>query len=335
MKVAVFSTKSYDQRSLEAANQPHGHELHFFEGRLKPATAPLAAGFTGVSVFVNDEVSRKTIEQLAASGTRIVATRSAGFNHIDLAAAAAYGITVARVPAYSPNAISEFTVGLILTLGRQIHRAYNRVRELNFSLEGLEGFEVRDKTIGVFGTGKIGAAVIKNLSGFGPRLLAFDKYRNPEVEGLCEYLDLGREIARQADIITFHIPLTPEIHHLINAETIPYLKDGVFLINTSRGALLDTAAVIEGLKSGKIGYLAIDVYEEEGDLFYEDLSNRIVTDDVFSRLLTFPNVLVTGHQAYLTNHALGNIADTTLQNLTQFESTGACDNEVTLEKVKG
>ena len=271
-----------------------GHELHFFDSRLSPATAPLAAGFAGVSVFVNDNVSRETVEQLAASGTRVIATRSAGFNHIDLEAAAEHGITVVRVPAYSPNAISEFTVGLILTLGRQIHRAYNRVRELNFSLEGLEGFEIRDKTIGVFGTGKIGAAVIKNLSGFGPRILAFDKYRNPEVEGLCEYLDLGKAIARQADIITFHIPLTPEVHHLINAETIPYLKDGVFLVNTSRGALLDTVAVIEGLKSGKIGYLAIDVYEEEGDLFYEDLSNRIVTDDVFARLLTFPNVLVTG-----------------------------------------
>ncbi len=335
MKVAVFSTKSYDKRSLEVANQRYGHELHFFDGRLTPDTAPLAAGFAGVSVFVNDDLSRRTVEQLAASGAQVIATRSAGFNHIDLAAAAEQGITVARVPAYSPNAVSEFTVGLILTLGRQIHRAYNRVRELNFSLEGLEGFEIRDKTIGVFGTGKIGAAVIKNLSGFGPRILAFDKYRNPEVEGLCEYLDVGEEIARQADIITLHLPLTPEVHHLINAETIPYLKDGVFLVNTSRGALLDTAAVIAGLKSGKIGYLAIDVYEEEGDLFYEDLSGQIITDDVFARLLTFPNVLVTGHQAYLTNRALGNIADTTLQNLTQFEATGACDNEVTLEKVKG
>jgi D-lactate dehydrogenase len=333
MKVAVFSTKGYDRRSLEEVNQRCGHELHFFDMRLTPAIAPIAAGFAGVSVFVNDDVSRKTVAQLAAGGTRMIATRSGGFNHIDLEAAAEHGIKVARVPAYSPNSVSEFTVGLILTLGRQIHRAYNRVREHNFSLEGLEGFEIRDKTIGVFGTGKIGAAVIKNLSGFGPRILAFDKYRNPEVEGLCEYIDVGKEIARQADIITLHVPLTPEAHHLINAETIPYLKDGVFLINTSRGALLDTPAVIQGLKSGKIGYLAIDVYEEEGDLFYEDLSGRIVTDDVFARLLTFPNVLVTGHQAYLTNRALGNIAETTLQNLTQFESTGACDNEITLEKV--
>jgi D-lactate dehydrogenase len=335
MKVAVFSTKSYDRRSLETANQQHGHELHFFEGRLIPATAPLAAGFTGVSVFVNDDVSRTTMEQLAASGTRIVATRSAGYNHIHLAAAAEHGITVARVPAYSPNAVSEFTVGLILTLGRQIHRAYNRVRELNFSLEGLEGFEIRDKTIGVFGTGKIGAAVVKNLSGFGPRILAYDRHHNPVLEGLCQYVDNGREIAQQADIITLHLPLTPESHHIVNDQTIPFLKEGVSIVNTSRGALIDTRAVIEGLKSGKIGYLAIDVYEEEGDLFYKDLSNRIVADDVFARLLTFPNVLVTGHQAYLTNRALRNIAETTLQNLTQFESTGACENEVTLERVKG
>jgi D-lactate dehydrogenase len=335
VKVAVFSTKSYDRRSLEVANQQHGHELHFLEGRLVPATAPLAAGLVGVSVFVNDDVSRATLEQLAARGTRILATRSAGYNHIDLAAAAQHGITVARVPAYSPNAVSEFTVGLILTLGRQIHRAYNRVRELNFSLEGLEGFEIRDKTIGVFGTGKIGAAVVKNLSGFGPRILAYDRYHNSGLEGLCQYVDNGREIAQQADIITLHLPLTPESHHIVNDQTIPFLKEGVFIVNTSRGALIDTRAVIEGLKSGKIGYLAIDVYEEEGDLFHKDLSNRIVTDDVFARLLTFPNVLVTGHQAYLTNRALRNIAETTLQNLTQFESTGACDNAVTVDKVKG
>ena len=205
----------------------------------------------------------------------------------------------------------------------------------NFSLEGLEGFEIRDKTIGVFGTGKIGAAVVKNLSGFGPRILAYDQNRNPDVEGLCEYIDNGREIAQQADIITLHLPLTPESHHIVNEQTIPFLKEGVFIVNTSRGALIDTRAVIEGLKSGKIGYLAIDVYEEESDLFYKDLSNRIVTDDVFARLLTFPNVLVTGHQAYLTDRALRNIAETTLQNLTQFEATGACDSEVTLEKVKG
>ena len=335
MKIAAFSIKSYDKHSLARANQQHGHELTFFETRLTPKTAALAAGFEGVCVFVNDEVNRDTIEQLAAQGTRVVATRSAGFNHIDLQAAAAHGIVVARVPAYSPNAVSEFTVGLILTLGRQIHRAFNRVRELNFELGGLEGFELRDKTIAVFGTGKIGAAVIKNLSGFGPRIVAYDQYRNPAVKGLCEYMDSPAEIARQADIITFHVPLTPETHHFINNQTIPNLKDGVFIVNTSRGALIDTRAVIEGLKSGKIGYLAIDVYEEEGDLFFEDLSNRVVKDDVFARLLTFPNVLVTGHQAFLTERALQNIAETTLNNFTQLAATGTCDNVVTMEKVKG
>jgi D-lactate dehydrogenase len=295
----------------------------------------LAAEFEGVCVFVNDVVNRSTIAQLATQGTKAIATRSAGFNHIDLQAAAANGITVTRVPAYSPNAVSEFTVGLILTLGRQIHRAYNRVRELNFELGGLEGFELRDKTIAVFGTGKIGAAVIKNLSGFGPRIVAYDQYRNPEVKHLCEYIDSPAEIARRADIITFHVPLTPETQHFINHQTIPNLKDGVFIVNTSRGALIDTRAVIEGLKSGKIGYLAIDVYEEEGDLFFEDLSNRVVKDDVFARLLTFPNVLVTGHQAFLTERALQNIAEVTLNNFTQLAARGTCDNVVTMEKVKG
>ena len=240
-----------------------------------------------------------------------------------------------RVPAYSPNAVSEFTVGLILTLGRQIHRAYNRVRENNFELEGLAGFEIRDKTIGVFGTGKIGATVIRNLSGFGPRILAYDMYRNPDVEELVEYVDDPLELIGQADILTFHMPLTPETHHIVNAESIPLLKDGVFIVNTSRGGLLDTEAVIDGLKTGKIGYLAIDVYEVESNLFFQDLSNEILTDDVFARLLTFPNVLVTGHQAFLTDRALQNIAETTLTNFSEFERSGRCRNQVKMENVQG
>ena len=335
MKVAVFSTKGYDRKALEDANEAHGHELTFFEARLTPRTAPLAEGYDGVCVFVNDEVDRETIRQLAQGGTCIIATRTAGYNHIDLEAAAEFGLTVARVPAYSPNAISEFTVGLILTLGRQIHRAYNRVRDNNFELDGLQGFEIRDKTVGVFGTGRIGAAVIQNLTGFGPQLLAYDLYRNPEVESLVEYIDDPVEVARQSDIITLHMPLTPETYHIINAETIPLLKDGVFIVNTSRGALIDTVAVIEGLKSGKVGYLAMDVYEEEGDLFFQDLSTKIVQDDVFSRLQTFPNVLITGHQAFLTDRALGNIAQTTLENLTQFEADNDCEHAVTLDQVMG
>ncbi|MCB0196541.1 MAG: 2-hydroxyacid dehydrogenase [Anaerolineae bacterium] len=332
MNIAVFSTKGYDLRSFEQVNAGYGHQLTFFEARLTADTASLATGFEGVCIFVNDEVDAAAIETMAAGGTQIIATRSAGYNQINLQAAAEHGVRVARVPAYSPNAVSEFTVGIILTLGRQIHRAYNRVRDANFELDGLQGFELREKTVGVFGTGKIGAAVIKNLSGFGCRILAFDRYPNPEIEPLAEYMADPQEIARQADILTFHIPLTPDTHHFINKETISQLKDGVFIVNTSRGALLDTAAIIEGLKSGKIGYLAIDVYEEESSLFFRDLSSEIVTDDVFARLLTFPNVLVTGHQAFLTDRALQNIAETTLTNFSEFEATGTCKNEVVWEE---
>jgi D-lactate dehydrogenase len=335
MKIAMFSTKRYDRRSFEAANQTFGHELTYFEPRLTPDTAALANGFRGVCVFVNDEVNRETIEKLAGGGVEIIATRSAGYNQIDLEAAEENNLCVVRVPAYSPNAVSEFTVGLILTLGRQIHRAYNRVRDNNFELEGLRGFELGEKTVGVFGTGKIGATVIKNLSGFGCKILAYDIYRNPEVENLAEYVDDPLELTKQADIITFHMPLNPDTHHIINQESIQHLKDGVFIVNTSRGALLDTQAVIEGLKSGKIGYLAIDVYEVESDLFFRDLSNEIITDDVFARLQTFPNVLITGHQAFLTDTALRNIAETTLDNITQFEHNCDCKNTVTMDKVKG
>ena len=334
MKIAVFSTKNYDRESLLAANLHHGHELIFFEARLTRFTSPLADGFEGVSVFVNDDVDAETIAALAAGGTRIIATRSAGFNQINLAAAEAHDITVARVPAYSPNAVSEFTVGLILTLGRKIHRAYNRVRENNFELDGLQGFEIRDKTIAVLGTGRIGAEVIKNLSGFGARILAYDPYRNPEIENLVEYTDDLAYLAGEADIISLHMPLTPETYHIIGEETIPYLRDGVFIVNTSRGALIDTAAAVEALKTGKIGYLAIDVYEEEGDLFFQDLSNRVVRDDVFSRLLTLPNVLVTGHQAFLTDRALQNIAEVTLQNFSEFEGTGLVATALTHQETR-
>ena len=333
MRAAVFSTKRYDRDALQRSNPQHQHDLEFFDAPLRSRTAPLARGYEGVVIFVNDAVNRRTIEQLARGGTRIITTRSAGFNQIDLEAASEHGIAVARVPAYSPNAISEFTVGLVLTLGRQIHRAYNRVRENNFELQGLEGFEIRDQTIGVFGTGKIGAETIKNLSGFGPRILAYDAHHNPEVEHLVTYVDDSIEIMRRSDILTFHMPLTPETHHIVNANTIRLMKDGVFIVNTSRGGLMDAAAVVDGLKSRKIGYLAIDVYEEEDDLFFKDLSDQVVLDDVFARLLTFPNVLVTGHQAFLTNRALDNIAETTLSNLSQFERTGTCDNLVKIEEV--
>ena len=332
MKVAVFSAKPYDRDSLNEMNDPFGHELVYFETRLSPMTTRLAEGFPAVSVFVNDNVNADTIADLTAGGTRLIATRSAGYNQIDLEAAAQHGIVVARVPAYSPNAVSEFTVGLMLMLARQIHRGYQRTREHNFELSGLLGFELQDRTIGIVGTGRIGANVAKALSGFGSTLLAYDIYENPELDGIVRYATLD-EIWQEACAITFHVPLTPDTHHMINAESIARLRRGVMLINTSRGALFDTAAVVDGLKSGQIGALGIDVYEEEADLFFRDLSNEVVQDDIFARLLTFPNVVVTAHQAFFSDEALSNIAETTLANISEFEQTGECANAVTAEAV--
>ena len=320
MRVAIFSTKPYDRRSLETANADRGHELTFIEARLGPETATLAGGFAAVCVFVNDVVDTATLEVLAAGGTRLLALRCAGFNNVDLAAAARLGIAVVRVPAYSPHAVSEFTVALILTLNRQVHRAYNRVRENNFALDGLLGFDLFGKTVGVIGTGKIGGLVARTLRlGFGCEVLAYDIHHDPKlVEIGVSYVD-PRAIAEGSDIVTLHCPLTPETRHIVNADSIARAKRGFMLVNTSRGGLVDATAVIEGLKSGQIGYLAIDVYEQEADLFFEDLSSEIIQDDVFQRLLTFPNVLVTGHQAFFTREALGNIAETTLGNVTAFE----------------
>ena len=242
MKIAAFSTKSYDRQSLERYNAQFGHDLTFFEPRLSPETAALARGFPGVCIFVNDACDAAVIADLAQHGTKIIATRSAGYNQIDLAAAKRHGIAVARVPAYSPNAVSEFTVALMLTLGRKTHKAYNRSREFNFEIAGLEGFELRDKTVGVFGTGKIGQMVIKNLSGFGCRILAYDKFPNEAVKQWATYVD-GPTFAREADIITLHCPLTPETRHILNEETLPYLKDGVFIVNTSRCLLYTSRCV--------------------------------------------------------------------------------------------
>lgn len=329
MRVAVFSTKPYDRRSLETANAGVGHDLVFIEARLSPETATLADGFAAVCVFVNDLVDAAVLAVLAKGGTRLVALRCAGFNNVDLAAARRLGVAVVRVPAYSPHAVSEFTVGLVLTLNRQIHRAYNRVRENNFALDGLLGFDLFGKTVGVIGTGKIGGLVARTLRlGFGCEVLAYDIHQDPAlVEIGVAYTD-PRAIAERSDIITLHCPLTPQTRHIVNADSIGRAKRGFMLVNTSRGALIDSAAVIEGLKSGQIGYLAIDVYEQEADLFFEDLSSEIIQDDVFQRLLTFPNVLVTGHQAFFTREALGNIADTTLENITAFDRGDKLGNAV-------
>jgi len=334
MKVAVFSTKPYDRRSLDAQNERHGHELTYFEPHLSAQTAALARGFEAVCVFVNDRLNAEALERLAEGGTRLVALRCAGFNQVDLEAAGRLGVRVVRVPAYSPHAVAEHAVALILALNRKIHRAHNRVREGNFSLEGLLGFDCNEKTIGVVGTGRIGEAFAKIMRGFGCRVVAADPIRNRDCEALgVEYLGLP-DLFATSEIVSLHCPLTPETHHLIDAAAVSQMREGVMLINTSRGALVDTRALIDGLKRGRIGYVGLDVYEEEADLFFEDLSGKVIQDDVFARLMTFPNVIVTGHQAFFTANALARIAETTLGNLTALEQEGACEKLVSAEMVK-
>ena len=334
MKIAVFSTKTYDEFFFREAGRKKQHDLHFLEPRLTEQTVSLAAGFPAICVFVNDQLTAPVMEALAAGGTRLIALRCAGFNNVDLAAARRLGLTVVRVPAYSPHAVAEHTVGLMLALNRKINKAYTRVREGNFSLDGLLGFDFHGHAIGVIGTGKIGSIVAKIMMGFDCCILAHDRTRNAELEQLGAYYTTLPDIYARSDIITLHCPLMPETHHLINAEAVRQMKQGVMLINTSRGELIDTKAVIAGLKSGRIGHLGLDVYEEEADLFFEDLSTRIIQDDVFSRLLTFPNVIITGHQAFFTREALTNIAETTLGNVSDFEAGRPCPNEVTPDRIR-
>ncbi|MEA5620555.1 2-hydroxyacid dehydrogenase [Cronbergia sp. UHCC 0137] len=334
MKVAVFSTKTYDRQFLLAANSPVQHELVFFEPLLNRDTAILASGFPAVCVFVHDQVDAPTLEILAAGGTRLIALRCAGFNNVDLKAASELGITIVRVPAYSPYGVAEHAVGLILSLNRKIHHAYNRVREGNFSLTRLLGFNLHQRTVGIIGTGKIGLILGQIMKGFGCNLLAYDVYKNPGLEALGgKYVELP-ELFANSDIISLHCPLMPETHHLINKEAIEQVKPGVMIINTSRGALIDTQAVINGLKTGKIGYLGIDVYEQESELFFEDLSGEIIQDDIFQRLTTFPNVLITGHQAFFTEEALHNIAETTFGNISDIEQGRPCANELRYQPEK-
>ena len=328
MKVSIFSTKSYDRQFFTAANAQYQHELTFLEPRLDRQTALLAKDAIAVCVFVNDEVDQTTIEVLANLNVRLLALRSAGYNHVDVQAAKHLGIKLVRVPAYSPYAVAEHTVGLILTLNRKLHRAYNRVREGNFSLEGLLGFDLHDRTIGIIGTGRIGSIFAKIMTGFGCKVLAYDLYHNPECEAIAvEYVDLP-QLLSQSDIISLHCPLSPETHHLINEEAIAQMKPHAMLINTSRGALIDTDAVITALKSSQIGALGLDVYEQESKLFFEDHSDRILQDDTFARLMTFPNVMITGHQAFFTEDAMRAIAEVTLANITQIEQEQSCENEI-------
>lgn len=332
LKVSVFSTKPYDRRFLEEANEAGGYrqELVFFEPRLDLTTVPLAHDSAAVCAFVNDDLGRPVLAELAARGTKLVALRSAGFNNVDLEAAHDLGIRVMRVPDYSPFAVAEFTVALILSLDRHLSRAYTRVREGNFSLDGLLGFDIHARTVGIIGTGKIGGIVARTLrNGFGCRVLAYDPYVDDELVtgGVVDYVGLD-ELLAESDIVSLHCPLTPETHHLIGRHAIAKMKRGVMLINTSRGGLIDTGAVIAGLKSGRIGNLGLDVYEEEARFFYEDYSTRLIEDDTLSRLLTFPNVIVTSHQGFFTTEALQQIAHTTLANIRCLEQSCESPNEV-------
>lgn len=323
MRIAVYSSKPYEKPFLDAANAHAAHELVYLDAKLSAAAADLARGMPAVSLFVGDDASAPVLRALHAGGTRLLALRSAGFNHVDLAEAERLGLTVARVPAYSPYAVAEHAVGLMLTLNRKFHRAYARVREQNFALDGLMGFDMHGKTAGVIGTGKIGEAVCAILRGFGCRVLAFDPLKNPACEAMgVRYAPLA-DLYAASDMVTLHCPLTPATKHLINTAALAAMKPGVMLINTSRGAVVDTRALIAALKRGHVGSVGLDVYEEEGDLFFKDLSTEVIQDDVFVRLLTFPNVLITAHQGFFTREACEAIARTTIDNATGFERGGA------------
>lgn len=318
MKIAFFSTKIYDREFFDRYNTHH--EIIFFEAPLNEQTVNLSNGCKAICAFVNDKITLHVITALKNNGVELIALRSAGFNNVDIAAAKANGIAVVRVPAYSPHAVAEHALALILTLNRKTHKAYNRVREGNFSLDRLTGFDLFEKTVGVIGTGKIGQVFCKIMLGLGCKVLAFDVIANKDMEATgVEYLPL-LDIFQQADIISLHCPLTEQTKHIINANSIDMMKQGVMLINTSRGALVNTAAAIEGLKTGRIGYLGLDVYEQEEKLFFNDLSENIIQDDDIMRLLSFPNVLITSHQGFFTQEALGEIAKTTLGNVNEFEA---------------
>ncbi len=327
MKVAFFSSKPYDKASFPQAKEASLFDFRFFKVHLDLTTVGLTAGFDAVCVFVNDDLSAEVLAGLSDNRVRYIALRCAGYNNVNLSVAAQRGLKIVRVPAYSPHAVAEHALALIMALNRKTHRAHNRVHEGNFALDGLLGFDVFGKTVGIVGTGRIGAVFANIMKGMGCELIAYDPYPNSSLDGIVEYVGLD-SIWTRAEIISLHCPLTPESHHLIDDASIGKMKAGVMLINTSRGALIDTKALIKRLKSSKIGWVGLDVYEEEADLFFEDLSNQIIQDDVFARLMTFPNVMITGHQAFFTEQALESIAETTLQNLLDLKEGGDCPNEV-------
>ena len=327
-RIAVFSAKNWVVNTFKQVNQKYNFEITYLEVILDKKTAILANGFDAICVFVNDTVNAEVLTQLHEGGVKLVALRCAGYNNVDIKKAQELGIGVVRVPAYSPYAVAEHTAGMILTLSRKYHKAYHRVREANFALDGLMGFDLHQKTVGTIGTGKIGQVFMDIMKGFGCRNIAYDKYPQKEVQQKgVEYVDL-KTLYQESDIISLHCPLTPETYHLINKKGISKMKKGVMIINTSRGPLIDSKAVIKGLKDQRIGYLGVDVYEEEQDLFFEDLSDKIIQDDVFVRLQTFPNVLITAHQAFFTKEAVFNISETTFENIDSYMNEGSCDNMV-------
>lgn len=328
MKIAFFDTHRFDRAAFEADPSRELHELTYFETRLTESSALLARDFPVVCAFVNDRLGAEVLDRLAAGGTRLIALRSAGFNHVDLVRAGELGLKVVRVPEYSPHAVAEHAVALILTLNRQIHRAFHRVREGNFSLDGLVGFDLYQKTAGLFGTGRIGAVLARILLGFGCRVRAHDLVEDEELKRAGVVYVSREELLRSSDIISLHVPLTPATHHVIDEHALSLMKPGVMLINTGRGALIDTRALIQSLKSGHIGFAGLDVYEEEEGVFFQNLSDQILQDDQLARLLTFPNVILTSHQAFLTREALAKIAATTYANIQEFVTGQKLTNEV-------
>lgn len=326
MKIAFFDTKAYDRPSFEQYGEEYGVSFTFFETKLNETTAELTRGYDGVCAFVNDTVNGSVIDILAANGVKVLAMRCAGYNNVDLSHARGK-LLVVRVPAYSPYAVAEHAMALLLTSVRRIHKAYNRTREFNFSLNGLTGFDLYGKTVGVIGTGKIGKVFINICRGFGMKVLAYDKFPSAELDNgdTVRYVSL-EEIFLSSDIISLHCPLTEETYHMIDEAAIAKCKKGVVILNTSRGALVDAEALLSGIKSRKIGAACLDVYEEESEVFFEDNSGHILEDDVLARLISMPNVIVTSHQAFLTEDALDNIAQTTVRNIVDMLTTGQCVN---------
>lgn len=321
--ISFYDTKPYDKKYFNIINEQYGFTINYFETKLSAQTAKLAEGSDAVCAFVNDDVSAPTIDALHKLGVKIIAMRCAGYNNVDIRYAQGK-IPIVRVPAYSPHAVAEHAMALLLTLNRRIHKAFLRTRDFNFSLNGLTGFDLYGKTVGVVGTGKIGSAFIDICRGFGMKVLAYDVFPNV---GNVEYVDMDT-LLKRSDLISLHCPLNSSTRHIINAKSIEKMKKGVFIVNTSRGALIDSEALLYGLLNEKLGGACLDVYEEESDLFYEDNSTTIVKDDILSRLICLPNVIVTSHQGFLTGEALTNIASTTLENISEFFADGSLDNQI-------